>query len=125
MKKVLILFIIAVFGPYVLHAGAPAEKNEIIGKWKYESQHAPYGYEKGSIIVSEKEGKLTGEVIFADGYKLPLRDVTYADGKLKCKFTVDYNEIAIKATVEGLKMKGTADSPEGALPFTAEKTKEE
>ncbi|MGM0620575.1 MAG: hypothetical protein ACQETJ_05995 [Bacteroidota bacterium] len=124
MKKVLILLIIALLGPYVLHATTPAEKGEIIGEWKYESQHAPYGYEKGSIIISEKEGKLAGEVKFADGYKLPLRDVTYADGELKCKFTVDYNEIAIKATIDGTKMKGTADSPEGALPFTAEKAKE-
>jgi hypothetical protein len=124
MKKVLILLIIAVLGPYALHAAAPAEKSEIIGEWKFESQQAPYGYEKGSIVISEKEGKLAGEVKFADGYKQPLRDVTYADGELKCKFTVDYNEIAIKGTTEGNKMKGTADTPEGALSFTAEKAKE-
>jgi hypothetical protein len=124
MKKVLVLLIIAVLGPYVLYAAAPAEKSEIIGEWKYESQHAPYGYEKGSIIISEKEGKLAGEVKFADGYKLPLKDVTYEDGELKCKFTVDYNEIAIKGTIEEDKMKGTADTPEGALPFTAKKAKE-
>jgi len=125
MKKVLVLLIIAVLGPFVLHATAPTEKSKIIGEWKYESQNAPYGYEKGSIIISEKEGKLAGEIKFADGYKLDLKDVTYVDGVFKCKFNLDYNEIAIKATIEGNKMKGTADSPEGALPFTAEKAKEE
>lgn len=124
MKKVFLLVFLAAIFSGTLHASVSQGNEEITGEWKYESPHAPYGYEKGSIIVSEKEGKLAGEIKFADGYKLPLKDVSFKDGVLKCNLTIDYNDIAIKATIDGAKMKGTADSPEGALPFTAEKAKE-
>lgn len=107
-----------------LQATVSQGSEDILGEWKYESPNAPYGYEKGSIIISEKEGKLAGEIKFADGYKMALKNVSYEDGVFKCKLTIDYNDIPIKATFEGNKMKGTADSPEGALPFTAEKAKE-
>ncbi|MFW5822811.1 MAG: hypothetical protein ACOCU7_05430 [Tangfeifania sp.] len=124
MKKVFLLMFMAALFTGASQAAVIQENDAIIGEWKYESPHAPYGYEKGSIILSVKEGKLAGEIKFADGYKLPLKDVSYKEGVFKCNLTIDYNDIAIKATFEGDKMKGTADSPEGALPFTAEKAKE-
>ncbi|HKL33906.1 MAG TPA: hypothetical protein VJ919_15300 [Tangfeifania sp.] len=124
MKKLLLLMFMAALFSGALQAAVTESNEDITGEWKYESPHAPYGYEKGSIIISEKEGKLAGEIKFADGYKLPLKNVSYKDGVFKCSLTIDYNDIAIKATFEGSKMKGTADSPEGALPFTAEKAKE-
>lgn len=106
-----------------MNAAVSQATEEIKGEWKFESPSAPYGYEKGSIVVSEKENKLTGEIIFTDGYKIALKNVSYTDGNLKCTVTIDYSDVLIKGTVEGSKMKGTADSPEGALPFTAEKVK--
>lgn len=124
MKKVFLLMFIAALFSGAIQAAEVQSNEEILGEWKYDSPHAPYGYEKGSIIISEKEGKLAGEIKFADGYKMPLKNVSYEDGVFKCSITIDYNDIAIKATFEGNKMKGTADSPEGALPFTAEKAKE-
>jgi hypothetical protein len=124
MKKVFLLMFMAAIFAGTLQASVSQGNEEITGEWKYESPHAPYGYEKGSIIISEKEGKLAGEIKFADGYKLALKDVTYKDDVFKCNLTIDYNDIAIKATFEENKMKGTASTPEGALPFTAEKAKE-
>ena len=124
MKKVFLLMFMAALFSGVSQATVIQANEDITGEWKYESPHAPYGYEKGSIIVSEKEGKLMGEIKFADGYKMDLKNVSYKDGVLKCSITIDYNDIAIKATIDGNKMKGTADSPDGALPFTAEKAKE-
>jgi hypothetical protein len=123
MKKVILLLFVTVLFAGANNAAIIQSSDDILGEWKYESPNAPYGYEKGSIIISEKEGKLAGEIKFADGYKMPLKNVSYADGVFKCSITIDYNDIAIKATFEGDKMKGTADSPEGALPFTAEKAK--
>jgi hypothetical protein len=124
MKKIFLLMFAAVLFSGATQAAVTTENNEIIGVWKYESPHAPYGYEKGSIIISEKEEKLAGEIKFADGYKMPLKNVSYKEGVFKCSITIDYNDIAIKATFEDNQMKGTANSPEGALPFTAEKAKE-
>ena len=124
MKKVFVLLFLTAIFAGTLQASVSQGNEEILGEWNYESPNAPYGYEKGSIIISEKEEKLAGEIKFADGYKMVLKDVTYKEGVFKCNLTIDYNDIAIKATFEGNKMKGTADSPEGALPFTAEKAKE-
>ena len=124
MKNVFLLLFVTVLFAGANNAAIIQSSDEILGEWKYESPNAPYGYEKGSIIISEKEGELAGEIKFADGYKMSLKNVSYEDGVFKCSITIDYNDIAIKATFEGDKMKGTADSPEGALPFTAEKAKE-
>jgi len=124
MKKVFLLMCMAALFSGVSQATVIQANEDITGEWKYESPHAPYGYEKGSIIVSEKEGKLVGEIKFADGYKMDLKEVSFKEGVFKCSITIDYSDIPIKATIDGNKMKGTADSPEGALPFTAEKAKE-
>lgn len=123
MKKVFLLLFVTILFAGANNAAIIQSSDDILGEWKYESPNAPYGYEEGSIIISEKEGKLAGEIKFADGYKVPLKNVSYKEGVFKCSITIDYNDIAIKATFEGNKMKGTADSPEGALPFTAEKAK--
>lgn len=101
-------------------AATPANKS-VLGEWKFESPHAPYGYEKGSIIISEKEGVLAGEIKFADGTKVELKDVKFEKEVLKFGINVEYNYIPIKATIEGNKMKGTANTPEGDLPFGATK----
>lgn len=124
MKKVFLLMVLAAIYSGALNAAVLQGTEEIKGEWKFESPSAPYGYEKGSIIVSEKEGNLAGEIKFADGYRMALKNVSYTDGVFKCSITIDYTDIPIKATIEDGKMKGTANSPDGALPFTAEKAKE-
>ena len=103
---------------------APAKANkEIVGEWKYEVPTAPYGYEKGTMTFTEKDGKLAGEVKFADGYKIELKNVTYEEGTLRCGLYVDYNYVSIKAKVEGEKMTGEVGSPEGEMKLSAETVK--
>lgn len=98
-------------------------KSEVVGEWKYEVPTAPYGYEKGTLIFNEKDGALTGEVKFADGSKIELKDIVYENGDLKCGLYVDYNRVDITAAVAGKKMTGTVKSPEGEMKLTAEKMK--
>lgn len=97
--------------------------NDVVGNWKYEVAGAPAGYEKGVMVFTEKEGKLAGEVKFADGYKIELKDVTYADGVVKCGLYVDYEYVSVKAKIEGTKMTGTVNTPEGEMKLAAEKQK--
>ena len=105
----------------LLHATAmPAIKN-VIGEWKFESPYAPDGYNKGSIVITEKEGVLAGEIKFADGTKVELKDVKFEENILKFGINVEYNYIPIKATFEGNKMKGAANTPDGDLSFEATK----
>ena len=123
MKKLLIFaFLVAIFASNVNAAVGMANK-EVIGEWKYEVPSAPYGYEKGVLILSEKEGKLAGVVKFEDGYKIELKNITFAEGVFKCGLYVDYEYVSIKAKVEGKKLTGAVDTPEGEMKITATKIK--
>ncbi len=121
MKK-LLTFILLTFWVATISQAVPApSKEDFLGEWKFESQHAPYGYEKGYIVILEKEGVLSGEIKFAEGTKVQMTDVKFEENVLKFGIAVDYYAIPIKATIEGNKMKGTATTPEGDLPFEATK----
>ncbi|WP_372950309.1 hypothetical protein [Mariniphaga sp.] len=121
MKKILIVLSLAFLATSFLHATAMPAIKSALGEWKFESPYAPDGYNKGSIIISEKEGVLAGEIKFADGTKVELKDVKFEENILKFGINVEYNYIPIKATIEGNKMKGTANTPDGDLPFEATK----
>ncbi len=123
MKKVVILTLLVAMFAGVVNAAVSQSNKGIVGEWKYEAPAAPYGYEKGSLIITEKEGKLVGQVKFEDGYKIELKNITFAEGVFKCGLYVDYEYVSIKAKVEGKKMKGAVDTPEGEMPITATKTK--
>ena len=123
MKKILVLaFLVAILIGQTNAAVSTADK-AVLGEWKYEVPTAPYGYEKGTLLFSEKEGKLVGEVKFADGYKIELKNIECANGDLKCGLYIDYEYVGIKAKIEGKKMSGTVSSPEGEMKLTAEKVK--
>jgi len=121
MKKILIFMTLALIVTTVFNAAATPVNKSVLGEWKFESPHAPYGYNKGSIIISEKEGVLAGEIKFTDGTKVEMKNVKFEESVLKFSISVEYNNIPIKATIEGKKMKGTANTPEGDLPFEATK----
>ena len=123
MKKLLVFaFLIAIVAGTVNAAVATGNK-DVVGEWKYEVPTAPYGYEKGTLVINEKEGKLAGQVKFEDGYKIELKNVSYADGVFKCGLYVDYEYVSIKSKVEGKKMTGAVDTPEGEMKITASKVK--
>ena len=123
MKKLLVFAFLFAIVLGSVNAAVATGNNDVVGEWKYEVPTAPYGYEKGTLVINEKEGKLVGEVKFADGYKIELKNITYAEGVLKCGLYVDYEYVSIKAKVEGKKMTGGVDTPEGEMKITAEKTK--
>lgn len=123
MKKLLVFaFLVAIVAGSV-NAAVAKGNSDVVGEWKYEVPTAPYGYEAGTLVFSEKEGALTGLVKFEDGYKIDLKNITYADGVLKCGLYVDYEYVSIKAKVDGKSITGTVDSPDGEMKLTAKKTK--
>lgn len=123
MKRLLIFaFLVAIISSNV-NAAVGQKNKEVVGEWKYEVPSAPYGYNKGVIVIEEKEGKLAGVIKLEDGYKIDLKDVTYAEGVFKCGLYVDYEYVSIKAKVEGKKLTGAVDTPEGEMGITADKIK--
>lgn len=122
MKKLLIFTLL--FGWVAIQSvTAKTEKKDLLGKWKYEVASAPYGYETGTLVFTEKEGELAGEVQFNDGTKVQMTKLTFEEGVLKSGLYIEYDYIGIEAKVDGKKMTGTVDTPDGKIELKAEKTK--
>lgn len=122
MKKLMFLTFVLALVAIQFKSVSAASNKEVVGSWKYEVTEAPYGYEKGTLIFAEKEGKLVGEVKFADGYKIEMKEVKLEEGGVvKCGLYVDYEYIAVKLKIEGTKMTGSVNTPDGELKLKAEK----
>ncbi|MCG6189271.1 hypothetical protein [Maribellus maritimus] len=121
MKKLLIFTLLVAFAA-TLNAATQTRKKDILGKWKYEVASAPYGYEKGTLVFSEKEGELAGEVQFIDGSKAQMTKISFEDETLKCGLYVEGGYIGIEAKIDGKNMAGSVDTPDGKIDLKAEKT---
>lgn len=119
----MILTLLAVIFAGSINAAVVENKKEIVGEWKYEAPTAPYGYDKGVFVLEEKEGELVGYVKLADGYKIDLKNVSYEKKEFKCGLYVDYEYVSLKTKIEGKKMEGTVDTPEGEMKIIATKVK--
>lgn len=113
--------LLAVFAISSVQAFAPVEKKDFVGEWKFESPHAPEGYQSGKFVIREMNDGLAGEIIFGEHYKIEMKDVKVTDDVLLFGFNVDYNYIKLKATIEDGKLKGSAATPDGDIPFEAKK----
>lgn len=118
MKRFLVILFFAV-------AAINLSANELIklkGTWNYKVEYAPEGYEKGQIIFSEQEGKVTG-VVKVQGQSIPLNNLVFADGQYKFNVNIEYNDIPVTFKVEGDKLTGKANTPEGQMPISGIKEK--
>jgi hypothetical protein len=59
----------------------------------------------------------------ADGYKIDLKNIEYADGVLKFGLYIDYEYISATSKIEGDRMTGSVKTPEGEMKLSAEKVK--
>ncbi|MBW8334162.1 MAG: hypothetical protein K0M40_19250 [Prolixibacteraceae bacterium] len=122
MKKLfftlLILIAVSAFSSFQLQA---EEKNKpLIGEWVYQVSDAPYGYEKGTLIFSEKEGQ-TVCVIKLEAGELQASNLKIEKEKITFTTYVDGSPINVELIREKDKLSGTVDSPEGPKTLTAEK----
>jgi len=123
MKKLIVFAFLLAMGIPGMYASVTPNNKEITGEWKYEVPTAPYGYQKGVLVITEKENNLAGEVKFEDGYKVELKNLKYAEGTFQCGLYIDYDYISVKVTVKGKNLSGIVNSPEGEMKITAEKVK--
>jgi hypothetical protein len=120
MKKLLFVIILAVFTGYV----SANEFAKLIGTWNYKVEYAPEGYDKGQMVFSEKEGKVVGEVKI-EGYSIPVKNLEIIEGQYKFGVEIDYGYIPITIKVDGNKLTGKANTPDGDMPIQATKAKPE
>jgi hypothetical protein len=122
MKKhffVLILFL-AAFVFSTLDLQAEVKNKPINGEWIFEVTDAPYGYEKGSLIFSEKDGQTVCTIKLEAG-ELAVSNLKIEKDKVSFTTYVDGNPINAELTLENNKLTGKVDSPEGPKNITATK----
>jgi hypothetical protein len=96
--------------------------SKLMGTWNYKVEYAPEGYDRGQIIFTQKESKVSGEVRI-QGQSIPLNEIKYADGQYKFNVTIEYNNIPVVFKVEGDKLTGKANTPDGVMPISGTKEK--
>jgi hypothetical protein len=121
MKRIIAFTGLFFLFAYIANAYVFKDLNAISGKWKYEVTSAPEGYQNGVMVLTVKDNSLNGEVSLPDGGKIIMRDAFYEGDTLTFTVNVDYEYIKIKLIVDGNKMKGVVNSPDGPLTLTAEK----
>ena len=122
MKKhfftLLILIAVSAFSSFQLQA---EEKNKpLIGEWDYQVSDAPYGYEKGTLVFSEKEGQ-TVCLIKLEAGELVATNLKIEKGLITFTTYVDGSPINVELTRDKNKITGKIDSTEGPKTLTAEK----
>ncbi len=118
MKKTLIL-LLALF--VVSAAFAQLKPKHIIGSWSYKVV-TDQGDMSGVFKFSEKEDKLTGEVLTNDGYTIPFTKIELKEGNnLYLELKTESDLITISVVVDGKTFKGTGSSYQGEAPITGEK----
>ena len=119
MKKLLVLLFVLGISTQLF---ANIKAKQVVGKWTYTVE-TDQGNLTGFLKFTEKEGKLTGEVISSDGGVYPMKKVEIQQGN-QVFFTLvpDYDEIKITIKIEGKKYKGSGSTYDGDFPIVGEKT---
>jgi hypothetical protein len=95
-----------------LETRAEVKNKQLLGEWLYEVSEAPYGYEKGSLIFTEKDGQLVC-VIKLEAGELAVSNLKVEKEKITFTTMVDGNPISVELNREKNKLTGKVDSPEG------------
>jgi len=122
MKKLtgLVLFLTLIFLFSATQLRAEVKNKSILGEWYYEVSDAPMGYEKGSLIFSEKEGK-TVCIVRLEAGELAVDDLKIENNKITFTTVVEGSPVSVELTHEKGKLTGKVDSPEGLKAITASK----
>jgi len=99
---------------------AEVKNKSLLGEWVYEVSDAPYGYEKGSLIFTEKDGE-TICVVKLEAGELAVSDLKIEDNKITFTTSVEGSSINVELTRDENKLTGKVDSPEGPKTMIAVK----
>ncbi len=118
ISKIVLLFVMMFFSGIQLQA--EVKNKPMTGEWAYEVSDAPYGYQKGTLVFSEKEGK-TVCVVKLEAGELTVSDLKIEKDKVSFATMVDGNSIKVEMIRKKDKLTGTVESPEGPKAINAVK----
>ena len=118
MKKLIILLFVLGFSTSIF---AQLKTKDVLGSWKYNVV-TDQGDMTGTFKFVETDGKLSGNVITAEGYTIPFTKIELKpENVLYLELKTDSDLIKVTVTVDGKKFKGTGTSYQGEAPITGEK----
>jgi hypothetical protein len=125
MKRVLIyVFGILMLSTILYSADLMAnDPKTVLGTWSYEALQAPYPeYSKGQLILTEKEGKLHGQMKIGENAR-DLLNVAYENNVISFGTYLEGEYISIKVTVKDNTFSGKASYSEGSVELKGKKEK--
>ncbi|MCC5932263.1 MAG: hypothetical protein JJU28_23660 [Cyclobacteriaceae bacterium] len=95
----------------------------LLGSWSYEAPQTPYPeYSKGQLILSEKEGKLHGQMKIGENAR-DLLNVKFENNVLSFGTYLEGEYISIKLNVKDTSFIGSASYTDGSVELKGKKDK--
>lgn len=104
---------------------APGEKDSPVGSWEYSVPYAPYEYQKGKMIIVEKDNGYGITMALNEYSKAEGEKVEYDNNTIKFSVWVEGEEVKISGTFDGDSFTGKVDYSEGIIDMTAKRVSEE
>lgn len=102
---------------------AQTKKTTIVNTWEYAAPNAPYGYQNGTILVKEKEGKLSGEVKIQQS-TVVIQEIKKEKDQYSCSFYIDGQAVDLSFKQKGAnQLEGVAFGGGMEIPFTCKTLK--
>jgi len=124
MKRTLFFIMLIGLFSQVAKTATIANNKPILGSWKCVVTDVPEEYSSSIITVTEKEAKLAGVIKFTDGSEIKLNAVKFENNQVVMTLYVDGYEVTVSGKVNGAKITGSVDTPDGPVSFTASKAEE-
>lgn len=113
MKKLMVI-ICSLFLCIALHA----QNKDIVNLWSFSAPEAPYGYQDGTLLIKEKDGKLNGEVKIQQS-TVTVKEIKKEGDYYTCSFYLDGQAVDVKFKSKGkTEIEGQALSAGMDIPFT-------
>ena len=120
MKRSLLFFTLIIAIGITFTANAQTKKSAI-GSWKFEVPQAPYGYDKGIILITQQGDSLIGELKMDSGQSFKLNKITSKNDSINISAYIQGELVTVNAKIEGNKMSGQAYWSQGEMDLKAER----
>ncbi|WP_139822866.1 hypothetical protein [Massilibacteroides vaginae] len=118
MKKLMVI-ICSLF----LCVALQAQNKDIVNLWEFSAPDAPYGYQDGTFLIKEQDGKLSGEVKIQYS-TVAIKEIKKEKDHYACSFYIDGQAVDVKLKTKGKnQLEGQALSDGMDIPFTCKPAK--
>lgn len=118
MKKLMVI-LCSLFLCIALHA----QNKDVINLWDFSAPEAPYGYQEGTFLIKEQDGKLSGEVKIQQS-TVAVKEIKKDGDYYTCSFYIDGQAVDVKFKAKGKnQLEGQALGGGMDIPFTCKPAK--